>query len=438
MIGRLRPFRSVLDNCELHDLGFERRWFTWERVVASLSGVISRQLDTMFHFESCWVSEPSCEYEIRGATARLKRLHQADPSDDILAEVTEVKWAFNMEANREELFWGQMERLNSVSSLVDDDGHTCPVMDAMFRVATRYFQGFFTSSKSENFDHLLEGIKVCITPLMNGFLLSDFTFQEIRSTIDVISHLKALGRDGFSVLFFQKYWHSIGTDATDYCLQDSAQWNHTLVSELLLVVKANRILSIPLSRSDDDDLVVWKCDPTSCYFIRSGYRYYHEGLGSTSPKLVSFIRSYLGGLLVLDAPGAVLVVLRTARWCPPPSPLVKANFNTTYIEGSHSYCSEVVVRDAQGQVLVSWNRIHGQVSSAFAAEALALLSVLDLARTLGYLELCSKGILCIGYSLPMFSRVKLGCSLARDAGISLHIGPFLGRGGSFSGDRHSS
>ncbi|KAB2089708.1 hypothetical protein ES319_A03G079900v1, partial [Gossypium barbadense] len=81
------------------------------------------------------------------------------------------------------------------------------------------------------------------------------------------------------------------------------------------------------------------------------------------------------GLLVLDAPGAVLVVLRTARWCPPPSPLVKANFNTTYIEGSHSYCSEVVVRDAQGQVLVSWNRIHGQVSSAFAAEALALLSV---------------------------------------------------------------
>ncbi|KAG8496707.1 hypothetical protein CXB51_007822 [Gossypium anomalum] len=94
-------------------------------------------------------------------------------------------------------------------------------------------------------------------------------------------------------------------------------------------------------------------------------RYYHEGLGSTSLKLVSFIRSYLGDLLVLDMPGAVSVVLRTARWCPPPAHLVKANFNTTYKEGSHFSCSEVVV------------------SSAFAAKALALLSVLDLARNLG-------------------------------------------------------
>ncbi|MBA0552343.1 hypothetical protein Golob_023164 [Gossypium lobatum] len=183
--------------------------------VASLSEVVSRQLDTMFRFESRWVFKSSCEYEIM----------RADPFDDILAEITAVKLTLNMEADREDLFWGQRawvnwlcygdrstsfyhkfatfrKHLNSVSSLVDDDGRTCPDIDAMFGVATRYFQGFFTSSRSENFDNFLEGIKVCITHLMNGVLLSNFTFQDIRSAIDGMSHLKALGRDRFSALFF--------------------------------------------------------------------------------------------------------------------------------------------------------------------------------------------------------------------------------------------
>ncbi|PPD92924.1 hypothetical protein GOBAR_DD10130 [Gossypium barbadense] len=72
-------------------------------------------------------------------------------------------------------------------------------------------------------------------------------------------------------------------------------------------------------------------------------RYYHESLGSTSIKLVSFIRSYMGGLSVLAMPGTVPRVLRTAHWHPPSAPLV---------------------------------------SSAFAAEALALLSALEFAQDL--------------------------------------------------------
>ncbi|MBA0707658.1 hypothetical protein Golax_019687, partial [Gossypium laxum] len=178
----MEAFCSVLDNCELHDLSFERLWFIWERDVASLSEVVSRQLDTMFHFESRWVFKSSCEYEII----------RADPFDDILAEITKVKLTLNMEADREDLFWCQRawvnwlrygdrstsfyhkfttfrKHLNSVSSLVDDDGRTCLDIDAMFGVATRYFQGFFTSSRSEDFDNFLEGIKIISTVLVNRF-----------------------------------------------------------------------------------------------------------------------------------------------------------------------------------------------------------------------------------------------------------------------------
>ncbi|MBA0575609.1 hypothetical protein Golob_023911 [Gossypium lobatum] len=84
---------------------------------------------------------------------------------------------------------------------------------------------------------------------------------------------------------------------------------------------------------NDSDLVSW---------------YYHESLGSTSIKFVSFIRSYMGGLSVLTMPRTVPRVLRTTRWHPPSAPLVKANFDATYRRGSHSSCSGMVVRDAQG------------------------------------------------------------------------------------------
>ncbi|MBA0784655.1 hypothetical protein Gotri_000094 [Gossypium trilobum] len=80
----MEAFHSVLDSCELHDLDFEGRWdrFPASRVfhaphsvfdhcslviivVALLSRFVSRQLETMFHFESHWVFEPSCEEEIQ-------------------------------------------------------------------------------------------------------------------------------------------------------------------------------------------------------------------------------------------------------------------------------------------------------------------------------------------------------------------------------------
>ncbi|MBA0753022.1 hypothetical protein Gogos_021977 [Gossypium gossypioides] len=102
-------------------------------------------------------------------------------------------------------------------------------------------------------------------------------------------------------------------------------------------------------------------------------RYYHKGLGSTSIELVFFIRSYMGGLSVLVMPGTVPRVLRTARWHPPTAPLVKANFDASYRGGSHSSCLGMVVL------------------SAFAAEALALLSVLEFARDLGLARVVFEG-----------------------------------------------
>ncbi|MBA0858185.1 hypothetical protein Goshw_022565 [Gossypium schwendimanii] len=91
----------------------------------------------------------------------------------------------------------------------------------------------------------------------------------------------------------------------------------------------------------------------------------------------------MGGLSVLAILGAVLGVLRTASWHSLTTLLVKANFDAAYRERSHSFCSGVVVRDAQGQVLSACTRIHGQDLLAFAVEVLALLLVLEFTWALG-------------------------------------------------------
>ncbi len=47
---------------------------------------------------------------------------------------------------------------------------------------------------------------------MNDRLMSPFTHEEVRKALFQMHPSKAPGPDGMSALFFQKYWHVIGTD----------------------------------------------------------------------------------------------------------------------------------------------------------------------------------------------------------------------------------
>ncbi|KAK5803475.1 hypothetical protein PVK06_031122 [Gossypium arboreum] len=82
----------------------------------------------------------------------------------------------------------------------------------------------------------------------------------------------------------------------------------------------NQLLVSWTGTYNDSDLALWW----------SYDKYYHEGFGWASIELVSFIRSYMGGLSVLAMPGTIPGVLRTARWHASTAPLVKANFDAAY------------------------------------------------------------------------------------------------------------
>ncbi|MBA0829722.1 hypothetical protein Goarm_014305 [Gossypium armourianum] len=138
-----------------------------------------------------------------------------------------------------------------------------------------------------------------------------------------------------------------------------------------------------------------------------------------SLELVSFIRSYMGGLSVLAVPRAVLGFLRTACWHPLTTLLVKANFDAAYRGRSHSSCSGVVVRDVQGQVLGACTRIHGQVSLAFTVEALAILLVLEFTWDLSLSRVVFEGdslhVIC------KLNSTQVESTMATDEGSNAHL-----------------
>ncbi|KAA3487437.1 reverse transcriptase [Gossypium australe] len=145
---RMLSFRTVLEDCNLNNLRFTGRWFTWERgrfistnirerldrgvatlrwmelfpsyQVKHLSHSFSDHcpvlLNTMggkwdnqqyrtkkFQFEAKWCLESSFEEMVR---------KWWDPSDENLTEITKVQLGLNLEADKEELFWEQRARVN--------------------------------------------------------------------------------------------------------------------------------------------------------------------------------------------------------------------------------------------------------------------------------------------------------------------------------------
>lgn len=77
---------------------------------------------------------------------------------------------------------------------------TYTVQDEMAQVATNYFRSLFTISVLIDFSRVLEGIPISITSLMS--LMVNFVPDEIKFVVDSMALLKALGKDGFSALFF--------------------------------------------------------------------------------------------------------------------------------------------------------------------------------------------------------------------------------------------
>lgn len=84
-----------------------------------------------------------------------------------------------------------------------------------------------------DFGEVLDGVEAVVTDEMNYQLTQDFTAEEITQALKQMGALTAPGPDGMSPIFYQKYWHIVGTDVIAgvlSCLRDGAllkKINHT-------------------------------------------------------------------------------------------------------------------------------------------------------------------------------------------------------------------
>ncbi|KAA3473245.1 reverse transcriptase [Gossypium australe] len=82
---------------------------------------------------------------------------------------------------------------------------------------------------------------------MNAALLSDYTEEEVFSALKGMRPTKVPGPDGFAALFFQRYWHIVGTEVMKFCLgilnneQSLRQLNST---DIILIPKTQNPTSL--------------------------------------------------------------------------------------------------------------------------------------------------------------------------------------------------
>ncbi|KAK5776022.1 hypothetical protein PVK06_043980 [Gossypium arboreum] len=88
----------------------------------------------------------------------------------------------------------------------------------MLKLATDFFGQLFSASDSGADERIFGLVEKRITDDMNTFLLKQFTEEDIFNVVKSMAPLKALGTDGFPVIFFQRYWHFFGTEISKYCL----------------------------------------------------------------------------------------------------------------------------------------------------------------------------------------------------------------------------
>ncbi|GMJ07053.1 hypothetical protein HRI_004374500 [Hibiscus trionum] len=172
---------------------------------------------------------------------RLSDLMSADPDEESLAELLEVKLGLNMEADKEELYWEQRARVNwlkygdkntlffynfatmrkkqnSIRGIKNEAGDWVTRDGDMLRVATDYFQNLFNSATVANSPSIVDSIQPKITTEMNESLLRPFTLDEIKEAVDGMAPLKASGLDGYPAMFYQKFWNIVGSDLSIYCM----------------------------------------------------------------------------------------------------------------------------------------------------------------------------------------------------------------------------
>lgn len=129
-----------------------------------------------------------------------------------------------------------------IDYLLDVNGNKKQGEASKGAIAEAYFKDLFTSSNPGNFQEIFHDFQPRISSSMNDSLTKLVTSKEIKEAVFSIIASSVPGADGFSGLFFQKYWTVIGEqvikEVKDFFINGffPIEWNY---AQLCLLQKKN-------------------------------------------------------------------------------------------------------------------------------------------------------------------------------------------------------
>lgn len=103
---------------------------------------------------------------------------------------------------------------NAITGLYNSDEAWCKEEQDIEGIITNYFGDLFQSSRPTEamIEEVVKHVGAKVTSEMNSQLALPFSPNEVLSALSQMAPLNSPGPDGLSVIFFQKYWHIIGSN----------------------------------------------------------------------------------------------------------------------------------------------------------------------------------------------------------------------------------
>ncbi|MFQ6626288.1 hypothetical protein Gotur_005883 [Gossypium turneri] len=189
-------------------------------------------------------------------------------------------------------------------------------------------------------------------------------------------------------------------------------WKRELINITFTEEDVARILRIPLARTPHEDFLIWGGSYQSTQVAPDvekelkQWTIYSENALSPLVK-VAFSTAHFGPYkeieieeytrkksvmekklqtssvatllsLLVSKKRKSVIITENKRWRHPHCEFIKINFDGAYNESQYRSASGIVAKDAKGKVFLSCSEIHNDITSAFAAEAIACWKVVQI------------------------------------------------------------
>lgn len=182
MVGNIRKELKIIEDL----LAEEARWDCSKESLLANRGLVHQRNHPLLTEETMWRQR-----------RRALRLNQGDK---------------NMK-----FFHGKAEQrrnTNKISKLKDGNGHWWKGTYHCEQILLSFFFDLFKSSNLATVESVFEVVKDRLSSKNVLHCEEDFKVEEIREAFFQMHPLKAPEPDGLPCLFFQKYWHIVGTKVT--------------------------------------------------------------------------------------------------------------------------------------------------------------------------------------------------------------------------------